>query len=305
MGYRAQALLSTSTDQATPAPTFDLQSHSLHSDGALAPRAVVAAARDTGVELFALTDHDTVGGVQEAAEAAACMGLRLVPAVEISAIGFAERDLHILGYLVDPGSRELGRALARFRSDRDRRARAMAKVLESLGFQLDWRPLQARIDAGKPIGRPHLAQAVVAHPGNERRLAREGKSSPSLFLEAYLAEGRPAFEHRLTPSVQEAIETIHSAGGVAVWAHPFWGLEGDEAVARAIDVFRSWGLDGVECFYPTHTRSQTEFLHDRCASLGLLATGSSDFHGPQHSLFSRFRAFSTYGRRPILGPLVR
>jgi predicted metal-dependent phosphoesterase TrpH len=300
MGYRAQ----TGAEQTTPAPTFDLQSHSLHSDGALAPEAVVAAARKAGVQLLALTDHDTVDGVQEAAEAAVCMTLRLVPAVEISAIGFAEADFHILGYLVDPGSEDLGRALGRFRSDRDRRARAMADALESLGFQLDWGPLQARLDTGRPIGRPHLAQAVVAHPGNARRLAREGRAGASDFLEAYLAEGKPAFEPRLTPSVQEAIETIHAAGGLAVWAHPFWGLDSHEVVAHAIEQFCPWGLDGVECFYPTHTRARTELLHDRCTALGLLATGSSDFHGPAHSLFSRFRAFSTYGRRPLLGPLA-
>lgn len=299
MGYRAP----TGADHTASAPTFDLQSHSLHSDGALAPGAVVAAAWEAGVELLALTDHDTVGGVQEAAEAAARTALRLVPAVEISAIGFAEGDLHVLGYLVDPANEELGRELARFRSDRDRRARAMADALQSLGFKLDWDPLQARLDAGKPIGRPHLAQAVVAHPGNAARLARQGRASASSFLEAYLAEGRPAFEPRLIPSVQEAIETIHAAGGVAVWAHPFWGLGSHDAVLRAIDTFRPWGLDGVECFYPTHTRAQAELLHDRCKALGLLATGSSDFHGPAHPLFSRFRAFSTYGRRPSLGLL--
>jgi predicted metal-dependent phosphoesterase TrpH len=104
--------------------------------------------------------------------------------------------------------------------------------------------------------------------------------------------------------VQEAIGAIHGAGGVAVWAHPFWGVDDPEAVLRAIDLFRPWGLDGVECFYPTHTRDQTELLHDRCRELDLLATGSSDFHGPERGLLSRFRAFSTYGRRPILGPLA-
>ena len=296
--------MSARTDRTTPAPTFDLQSHSLHSDGALAPQAVVAAACEAGVKLLALTDHDTVGGVAEAAHAAASLTLRLVPAVEISAIAGAEGDLHVLGYRVDAGNEDLLAALARFRSDRDRRARAIAETLESLGFQLDWDPLQQRLDAGKPIGRPHLAQAVVTHPGNARRLERENRVSASSFLEAYLTEGGPAFTPRLTPSVQQAIETIHAAGGVAVWAHPFWGLSSCEAVLRAIEVSRVQGLDGVECFYPTHTRAQTELLHDRCTELGLLATGSSDFHGPAHSIFSRFRAFSTYGRRPLLGPLA-
>jgi predicted metal-dependent phosphoesterase TrpH len=104
--------------------------------------------------------------------------------------------------------------------------------------------------------------------------------------------------------VAESIETIHEAGGVAVWAHPFWDVEQADAVLEAIDRFRAWGLDGVECFYATHTREQAELLADRCWSDGLLSTGSSDFHGPAHRLFSRFRAFSTYGRTPELGPIA-
>jgi predicted metal-dependent phosphoesterase TrpH len=289
---------------ANPAPTFDLQSHSLYSDGVLAPGEVLGAAHTAGVKLLALSDHDTTDGVEEAAQAAARLELRLVPAVEISAIGFAEGDLHVLGYLVDPRDRGLGQALARFRFDRDRRAREMAEALRSLGFQLDWSPIQARIGAGKAIGRPHLAEAAVSHPDNAPRLSREGHADASTFLEAYLAEGRPAFKPRLTPTVEQAIGTIHASGGVAVWAHPFWGAGGDGAVLQAIEQFSGVGLDGVECFYPTHSREQTELLHDRCTELGLLATGSSDFHGPEHELFSRFRAFSTYGRAPVLGPLA-
>ena len=89
-----------------------------------------------------------------------------------------------------------------------------------------------------------------------------------------------------------------------MWAHPFWDIADPGAVLEAIDRFRGWGLDGVECFYATHTREQAELLADRCAALGLLSTGSSDFHGPAHKLFSRFRAFSTYGREPALGPIA-
>ena len=288
----------------TAGPSFDLQSHSRHSDGALAPRDVVLAGKEAGVDLLALTDHDTVGGVQEAADSAARLGIRLVSAVEISAIGFAEGDLHMLGYLVDAGDSKLENALARFRADRGRRARSMADALETLGFNLDWRALESRTDAGKPIGRPHLAQSVVDHPGNAARLAEEGLGDSSAFLEAYLAEGRPGFRPRLTPTVQESIDTIRGAGGVAVWAHPFFGLNRPDAVLDAIEVFGAWGLEGIECFYPTHTREQTGLLYDRCTALGLLATGSSDFHGPTHPLFSRFRAFSTYGWEPRLGPIA-
>ena len=286
-------------------PTFDLQSHSLHSDGSLEPRDVVGAAAKAGVELLALSDHDTVDGVPSAAQAAAALGIRLVPAVEISSVDGAQQDLHVLGYLVDERDDVLRARLAAWRQDREHRADAMADALRELGYELDETELSARRAEGKPIGRPHLADAVVRHPANRERLESEGLAERSAFLEAYLIDGRPAFRPRTKPTIAESIETIHGAGGLAVWAHPFWDVKAADEVLAAIDRFRASGLDGVECFYATHTREQAELLADRCAELDLLTTGSSDFHGPSHRLFSRFRAFSTYGRTPALGPIAR
>ena len=285
-------------------PTFDLQSHSLHSDGALEPRDVVSTAAEAGVELLALSDHDTVDGVREALDAARAVGIRLVSAVEISSVDRNKQDLHVLGYLVDHSDSVLRERLRAWREDRERRAEAMSAALRELGYELDESELARRQAEGKPIGRPHLADAVVRHPGNERRLREEALTERSAFLEAYLIDGKPAFKPRTTPTISESIGAIHDAGGVAVWAHPFWDIEPSPEVLDAIDRFRGWGLDGVECFYTTHTREQTELLADRCTQLGLLSTGSSDFHGPAHRLFSRFRAFSTYGREPVLGPIA-
>ena len=284
-------------------PTFDLQSHSIFSDGALPPEQVVAAAAEAGVELLALSDHDTVDGLDEALQGAARVGLRVVTAVEISSVDGDQQDLHVLGYLVDHHDAALLDALHRWRMDREHRADAMAEALRELGYELDDSDLARRREQGKPIGRPHLADAVVNHPSNRPRLDSEGLAERSAFLEAYLIDGRPAFRPRTKPTIAESIETIHLAGGVAVWAHPFWDVKDPEAVLRAIDRYRAAGLDGVECFYATHTREQALLVADRCGELGLLSTGSSDFHGPEHRLFSRFRAFSTYGREPVLGPL--
>jgi hypothetical protein len=285
-------------------PTFDLQSHSLHSDGALEPGDVVATAAQAGVELLALSDHDTVDGVQAAADAAAAVGIRLVPAVEISSVDRNKQDLHVLGYRVDHHDDALRERLRDWREDRERRAEAMADALRELGYEFDDSEIARRRAEGKPIGRPHISDAVVRHPGNAQRLQDEGLAERSAFLEAYLIDGKPAFKPRTTPTIAESIEAIHDAGGLAVWAHPFWDISGPPEVLEAIDRFRGCGLDGVECFYVTHTREQTELLADRCAELGLLTTGSSDFHGPGHKLFSRFRAFSTYGRDPVLGPIA-
>jgi 3',5'-nucleoside bisphosphate phosphatase len=280
------------------APTFDLQSHSTCSDGALPPRAVVAAARAAGVELLALSDHDTVDGVDEALEAAAACGLGLVTATELSAIDGDREDLHVLGYGLDHRSPALLDALERFRADREARAHRMADALRENGLELDFPDR-----GGRPVGRPHLAQAAFEHPANRMRLREEDIVNFSQLLEAYLVPGRPGYRRRTTPTVDEAIGAIHDAGGVAVWAHPFWDVDAGEEVLRLVDRFAESGLDGVEAFYITHTEDQTRLVAEHCATRGLLTTGSADFHGPDHPRFHAFRAFDLHGLQPDLGPI--
>src|SRR6476661_2975037 len=280
------------------APTFDLQSHSLHSDGHLPAAEVVERAAAAGVEVLALSDHDTVDGVDEALAAAARCGIRVVPATELSSIDGEYDDLHVCGYGIDHRDTALLAHLVEFRADRDGRAGRMMAALREIGFEIDEAPLAARRAAGKPIGRPHLAQAVISHPANAQRLAEEGTDDVSPFIVAYLIDGTPGFRGRTMPTVQEAIGVIHDAGGVAIWAHPFWDLDTPEAVEGAIERFAGFGVDGVEAFYVTHTEEQTRFAFAACERRGLLTTGSSDFHGPDHKLFNRFRAFELFGRTP-------
>jgi hypothetical protein len=286
------------------APTFDLQSHSVYSDGALRPREVVDAAAAAGVRLLALSDHDTAEGVAEAQRAAADAGIGLVPAVEVSSMFGPRQDLHILGYLIDPADPHLVCALERSRGDREVRAAKMTDALKGLGFTVDEEMLARRSEQGQSIGRPHLAQAVVSRPENHERLRRAGLLDPTSFLVEYLIEGRPAFIPRAAPTVEKAIELIHGAGGLAVWAHPFWDVDDSSGVLEALEGFHRAGLDGVEAFYVTHTEQQTRTLAARATELGMLTTGSSDFHGPDHHTFAAFRAFSTYGLEPVLGPLA-
>lgn len=286
------------------APTFDLQAHSLHSDGDLAPTEVVALAAEAGVELFALSDHDTIDGVDEALAAGRNNGLPVIPAVEISAVDGGYEDLHVLGYWINHSDATLSRRLIGARSDREARAKRMADRLATLGFELDWSAIDARVQAGKPVGRPHLAAAVLSHSANRQVLEAEGHQDVSSFIRAYLIPGASAYLPRTQPTVAAAIEWIHGAGGYAIWAHPFWDIDNDETVLRAIDRFRTRGLDGVEVFYPTHNGAQTQLLVDYCAQLGLLTTGSSDFHGPDHRIFNTFRSFELHDRTPTLGPLA-
>jgi 3',5'-nucleoside bisphosphate phosphatase len=286
-------------------PDFDLQSHSVASDGALAPADVVARAAAARMRLMALTDHDTVEGVSEALRAAREHGLRCSPAAELSSVSGEFEDLHVCGYELrhdDPSLRDI---LADFRADRGRRIWAMADRLEELGFALDRAALRAREATGAPLGRPHLADAVLAHPDNAAKLRAEGITGKDTLFPPYLVPGAVAYVARSRPTVEQAIEVIHAAGGVAVWAHPFWDIDDAEAVLAAIARFAAAGLDGVEVFYPTHDEPQTRLLYDAVASRGLLATGSADFHGPGHERFDRFGAFELYGLEPLLGPIGR
>lgn len=286
-------------------PTFDLQSHSTWSDGALPPAEVVERAAAAGVELLALTDHDAIDGTDEALDAAAAFGVRLIPAVEISAVDPAGEDLHILGYAVDHRDPALLERLAAYRADREARAIRMIAALRELGLKLDDDEIRARQQAGLPIGRPHIAAAVHRHPANAARLRAEGLAGNSSdVLVAYLIEGRPAYRSRTLPSVTEAIDVIHAAGGLAVWAHPFWDVDAYERVGETLRRFAANGMDGVEAFYVEHNAEQTRFLADLASELGLLTTGSADFHGPAHKHFSEFRHFELHGCEPNLGPLA-
>ena len=286
------------------APTFDLQSHSTRSDGGLEPADVVRLAAEAGVRTLALSDHDTVDGVSVAIAAGERHGIRVVPSTELSSIDGEREDMHILGYLVDHADPALLAALERFRADREARAVRMMDALRELGFELDTAAIDARAAAGAPIGRPHIARAAFDHPANATRIADEGLEDFSALLVAYLIDGAPAFRRRTTPTIAEAIEVIHAAGGVAVWAHPYWDLDADADVLDAIERYVAMGIDGVETFYVTHTEEQTRVAYDECTRRGLLTTGSADFHAPDHRLFSRFRAFELFGLEPNLGPMA-
>ena len=284
-------------------PSFDLQSHSTASDGALQPAEVVAAAHAAGVELLALSDHDTVDGLDEAFEAAAATGgeLTLVSAVEISSLDASDKDLHILGYGIDHRDPLLLARLELWREDRWTRGERMAEAMRENGWQVT---LPERGD--RPLGRPHIAAAIFDDPANAERVAAEGFTNSVDLLVAYLVPGAPGYRGRTAPTVGRAIEAIHEAGGKAIWAHPYWDFkEADkhEAARDALERFAALGGDGVEAFYTSFDEEQTRRLVELAAGLEMLTTGSADFHGPDNPTFSSFRNFSLYGLEPNLGPI--
>jgi 3',5'-nucleoside bisphosphate phosphatase len=261
---------------------IDLQAHSTVSDGQLPPREVAAAAAEAGVTVMSLTDHDAVAGVAEAVAAAADAGIECVPAVEMSCVHRYSDDLHMLGYWVDVA--RIAPACERAQQERINRAQEIIERLNSFGVEVRFEDALAQAGAADSIGRPHIARAAGAGP------------DLGPFFEEYLVPGAKAFVARKWPSAEEAVELIHRAGGVAVVAHPYWDVsESDQVRDLAESLVRDVGLDGIETFYPPHTRAETAHCLELCREFGLVPTGSSDFHGPTHKTFARFGAYDTYG----------
>jgi 3',5'-nucleoside bisphosphate phosphatase len=253
---------------------LDLHVHSHVSDGRLSPAEVVGAAARGGLTVLALTDHDTAAGVVEARSAAEGLDIRIVPGIEVST-RHGEHDVHVLGYWIDPDHPlilEHQSVAARRRTDR---MHGMVERMNELGYPVEFDDVLTAAGPGtRVLGRPHLARALLA-AGHVR--------SFSEAFDRFLHDGGPAFVTEAFPSVPEAIAMIHSAGGLAVWAHPPM-----ESFKREIRAFADAGLDGVECLRPGSVPSDAQYLEGVTESLGLLVTGGSDWHGPHHNAIGEF-----------------
>lgn len=256
-----------------PDARADMHVHSTASDGSLGPVELVRLAAESGLGALALSDHDSVEGVAEAALAAQDMALFLVPGVELSAYADTEGqdvdkavfEVHVLGFFIDPDCPQLRDGLERMRRVRAERVEKIAAKLRELDVPVD-ADLLLRRSRGGSIGRSHVAREMV-------RLGH--CSSVQDAFDRYLATGRPAYvpKERLSPA--QAIDMIHAAGGCAVLAHPGLLPAGVEMVEELANV----GLDGVEVSYPSHTPEQERALRDVAARLDLGVSGGSDFHG--------------------------
>jgi 3',5'-nucleoside bisphosphate phosphatase len=257
---------------------IELQSHSTVSDGQLVAAEVVAEAAKAGVTTLALTDHDAIAGVPEAQEAAERLGIELVPAIEMSCVHRYAEDLHVCGYWID--LEKMAPACDRAQEERRTRAGEIVQNLRREGFDLTLDDAIREAGAADSIGRPHIARAAGA----------TGDLGP--FFEEYLVPGAKAFVPRRWPTAEQAVELIRKAGGVAVVAHPYWDVKDP---AQVEDLIRSLKPDGVEAYYPSHTKEQTEHLLQLCSELDLVPTASSDYHGPTHKTFAEFAAYDTFG----------
>lgn len=252
---------------------IDLHTHSTASDGTVAPGVLVRRAAEQGVTVLGLTDHDTLAG-HDQASAALPPGMVLVPGVEISCQVY-EGDrlvsLHLLGYLPDPDDEPLSTALAALRASRADRAAAVVRALQADGHTGVTDQLVAEVAAGAPVGRPHLAAALV-HAG----LAADQQAA---FGPDWLGPGGRYRLPKVDLPVMVAVRLVRAAGGVPVFAHPGAHRRGPTVSDETIVAMADAGLVGLEVDHPDHdpaTRAQLRRLADQ---LKLLVTGSSDYHG--------------------------
>jgi len=247
---------------------IDLHSHSTASDGTDPPAEVMRRARVAGLDVIALTDHDTLAGHDEAREALPD-GLTLVGGMEMSC-SLGDRSVHMLAFLTDPADQDLAAELQAITTDRLRRGRAMVDRLRDLAAEVSWEQVTA-IAAGGVVGRPHIARAMVAAGIIER--------PEQAFTAEWLGEGGRAYVTRYAPDPARAIALIRAAGGVAVLAHP--GTQSrdawipDEVIAGLAEA----GLAGVEVAHSDHNPAERNRLAGLAHDLGLIRTGGSDDHG--------------------------
>jgi predicted metal-dependent phosphoesterase TrpH len=250
---------------------IDLHTHSTASDGTDTPAKLIQNAARAGLDVLALTDHDTVAGHPEAAVALRQLGtpLTLIPGAELSC-RFAGTSLHMLAYLFDPDEPELARERELVRDDRVPRAQAMVARLRALGVPITWQQV-ARIASNGAVGRPHVASALV-------ELGVVDTVSDA-FTGEWLADGGRAYveKHELDPF--EAIRLVKGAGGVTVFAHPAAVKRGETVPETVIAELATAGLDGIEVDHMDHDEATRVRLRGLADELGLLATGSSDYHG--------------------------
>jgi len=251
---------------------IDLHTHTTASDGMLAPDELVRHARERGVDVIAVTDHDTVAGVADAAEAGDAVGVRVVAGIELSTAREG-RNVHMLGYFVRPDAAALAAELEQMRAEREDRARRMVERLNELGYELTFSEVQTQA-TGAVVARPHIARALVVR-------GYVGDVSAA-FSPELIGDGGLAQVDRRLPDPVAGIATIRAAGGVAVVAHPGTLHHAGDPVAlpeELIEELAANGLGGLEVDHPDHGEAARERWAEVADRLGLVATGGSDFHG--------------------------
>lgn len=247
---------------------IDLHTHSTVSDGTESPAEVMAAAGRAGLDVVALTDHDATSGWAEAARAAARAGVSFVPGIEVSCRHNGV-SIHLLGYWPDPDAPAFVRMIAATRDARVERAQQIVHRVAT-DYPLTWEEVVTHSTASDTVGRPHIADALVARGHFATR--------DDAFAEVLAGNSRYYVPH-YAPDVVEAIQTVRESGGVPVFAHPGADARGRVVPDAVVELMAHAGLAGLEVDHRDHSPEQRERLAALAARLGLVRTGASDYHG--------------------------
>lgn len=248
--------------------SVDLHIHSTMSDGTMSPTEIVDLAYKKGLSCIALTDHDTVAGNQEAQKRGEVVGLEVISGMELS-VSFEEFNVHLLGYLIDSENVSLLRSLHTLQEARETRNHEILHILDVSGIHIAEKELQKVSGTGQ-TGRPHIAKILM-----EKKVVR----SMDEAFEKYLGRDGSAYVSRFVLDMKSAVDVIHTAGGLAVVAHPYHLIKNDMISGEILFRLKELGVDGIETYYPTHSRKFRKQLIKLAEQYGLLLTGGSDYHG--------------------------
>jgi len=257
----------------TARPQYDLHCHSTASDGVLTPDALVRRAAERGVDVLALTDHDEVSGLAEAAATASALGLRFVPGTELS-VSWRDVTLHIVGLRIDPASAPLRDGMRKIRAGRRERGMLMGESLAGCGIPGAYEGALAFAANEDMLSRTHFARFLVE--SGQCRDVRE-------VFKRYLTPGKPGYVEHVWASLRDAIGLIHAAGGQAVLAHPGRYKVSRGALRELLTEFKNEGGDAIEVLTSSHTEAQSREFVGHALRFGFLASCGSDFHGPGES----------------------
>ena len=252
-----------------PMIAIDLHVHTTASDGTMRPAEVVRYAQKKGLRAIAITDHDTIEGLDEAIHEGNELGFEVIPGVELS-VDAPTGTMHVLGYYIDPASAELTDKLLILQQARMERNLTIIERLRGLGIPIELSEVKAAPEHGQ-IGRPHFAHTLV-----KKGYARNIQDA----FDRYLGKGKPAYAEKFRFAPEEAMHFIGTAGGLSILAHPFTLNQPQQKdLEPLIMTLKEKGLEGIEVFYPEHSEGQTKLYRSLAQKYGLLLTGGSDFHG--------------------------
>jgi predicted metal-dependent phosphoesterase TrpH len=241
---------------------IDLHMHTNYSDGAFSPAELVLKAKESGLDIISITDHDSVNGIKEAIAAGKDVGIEVIPGLEIST-DIDEKEIHLLAYFIEIDNGELQKYLSFFREERFHRAKRIVQKLRNLGLSISFDDVMDNAQKSA-VGRPHIACALV----NLGLINNYNEA-----FEKYIGDYGPAFERKIHVSPQSATKLISDAGGLSFVAHPGYMKEN-----ILTDLIRA-GIDGIEVIHPGHSENQINFYRGIVTQYCLLETGGSDFHG--------------------------